>query len=147
LIVRFAHHHALNWNLSEENTTPPAQRKTFGEYVEALTPYNHPLVIHSYPNQKDQVYDRLSGAPGYVFADPSEVVAAYLKARAADAILTVPPGSFDVQWFNPRSGDDRQTGSVSTMEGGSTVNPGAPPATPQQDWVVKLTRIEPTQVK
>jgi hypothetical protein len=272
LIARFAHHHALNWNLGEENTNTPAQRKAFAEYVEALDPYNHPIVIHSYPNQKDDVYaslttvpsfdgpslqlsemdarqahrdvrtwleasaavgapwnvsvdepgtasaglrpdsddnyeaaravlwttyfagadglewyfgydypdddlnaddwrsrdafwaqhrsaldfmrdlpfrsmtaddDRLSGAPGAVFSDQSDVFAVYLESDAPTATLDLPPGSFDVRWFNPRTGGTLKTGSTGQVQGGEATSLGSPPAAPQQDWVVKVTRVAP----
>ena len=276
LVARFAHHHALNWNLGEENTNTPAQRKAFAEYVEALDPYNHPIVIHSYPNQKDAVYaplttvppmdgaslqlsamddreahrdvqrwleasaavgapwnvsvdepgtasaglqpdgddnyraaravlwatfltgadglewyfgydyrdndlnaddwrsrdafwdqhrhaltfmrdlpfrsmradgDRLAGAPGYVFSDASSVFAIYLRADAAEARLTLPAGSFDVRWLDPRTGGPLRTGSVERVQGGDAVSLGAPPSAPQQDWVVKVTRTGADQAK
>ena len=276
LVARFAHHHALNWNLGEENTNTPAQRKAFAEYVEALDPYNHPTVIHSYPDQKDAVYaplttvppvdgaslqlssmdDReahrdvqrwleasaavgapwnvsvdepgtasaglrpdgddnyaaaravlwatfltgadglewyfgydyrdndlnaddwrsrdafwdqhrhaltfmrdlpfqsmradgaqLTGAPGYVFSDAPSVFAVYLRADAAEARLTLPPGAFDVRWFDPRTGGPLRTGPVERVQGGDAVSLGAPPSAPQQDWVVKVTRTGADQAK
>lgn len=276
LVARFAHHQALNWNLGEENTNTPAQRKAFAEYIEALDPYNHPIVIHSYPDQKDEVYAplttvppmdgaslqlsemsdreasrdvrrwleassavgapwnvsvdepgtanaglqpqgddnydaaravlwatifsggdglewyfgyeypnndlnandwrsrdafwdqhrhalrfmrnlpfrsmtaahaRLSRAPGYVFAVPPDVFAVYLKTNASDATLTLPSGTFTVQWYNPRTGGQLETGSVERVQGGDSVAIGAPPDVPKQDWVVKITRIDADQAK
>jgi Domain of unknown function (DUF5060)/Putative collagen-binding domain of a collagenase len=63
LIARFAHHPALVWNLGEENTNTDAQRKAFSEYIHALDAYDHPVVIHTFPNQYDLVYSPLLGHP------------------------------------------------------------------------------------
>ena len=68
LIARFAHHHASNWNLGEENdiweelNDPTLERvKQYIDYIHALDPYNHPVVIHTYPGQYEQVYRPLLG--------------------------------------------------------------------------------------
>ena len=61
LIARFAHHPALVWNLGEENTNTPAQRKEFCEYIRALDPYDHPIVCHTYPGKYDEAYQPLLG--------------------------------------------------------------------------------------
>jgi hypothetical protein len=61
LIARFGYHHALNWNLGEENTNSDSERAAFVDYFTALDPYDHPIVVHTYPNQKDGVYGDLVG--------------------------------------------------------------------------------------
>ncbi len=68
LVARFAHHHALNWNLGEENNVweerydPTQERiKEYITYIQALDPYGHPIVIHTYPGQQEQVYGPLLG--------------------------------------------------------------------------------------
>jgi hypothetical protein len=61
LIARFVHHPALVWNLGEENTNTTAQRKAFSDYLRAVDPYDHPVVIHTFPNRYDLVYDPLLG--------------------------------------------------------------------------------------
>ncbi|MGE0103856.1 MAG: DUF5060 domain-containing protein [Blastocatellales bacterium] len=65
LIARFAHHPALVWNLGEENTNTDAQRRAFAEYIRRIDPYDHPIVVHTYPKQYDQVYDPLIGDPNF----------------------------------------------------------------------------------
>ena len=57
LIARFGHHLALNWNLAEETgdwtETPPTfpldavERIRLAEYISAIDPYKHHLVIHN----------------------------------------------------------------------------------------------------
>ena len=63
LIARFAHHPVIVWNLGEENTNTDEQRKAFAKYVRDTDPYDHPTVIHTFPNQVDQVYTNLLGYP------------------------------------------------------------------------------------
>lgn len=68
LVARFAHHHALNWNLGEENDIwdelddPDQTRiKAYIAYIHDLDPYDHPVVIHTYPGQHEEVYRPLLG--------------------------------------------------------------------------------------
>lgn len=61
LSARFAHHLALVWNLGEENTNTDAQRKEFAAYIRELDPYDHPIVVHTFPSQRNKVYEPLLG--------------------------------------------------------------------------------------
>lgn len=61
LVARFGHHLALNWNLGEENTNSDSERKAFAQYLRDIDPYDHHIVVHTYPNQQEQVYAPLLG--------------------------------------------------------------------------------------
>lgn len=61
LIARFGHNLALNWNLGEENTQTAAQQKAMIDYIAELDPYDHNIVVHTFPNQQDKVYNALIG--------------------------------------------------------------------------------------
>lgn len=61
LIARFGHHLALNWNLGEENTQTTEQVKDMAAYIRGTDPYQHPVVLHTYPNQQDKIYQPLLG--------------------------------------------------------------------------------------
>ncbi|WP_308992172.1 DUF5060 domain-containing protein [Mariniflexile litorale] len=61
LIARYGHHLALNWNLGEENTQTPEEQRAMALYIKETNPYNHNIVIHSYPNMQDRVYTPLLG--------------------------------------------------------------------------------------
>ncbi|HOJ31942.1 MAG TPA: DUF5060 domain-containing protein [Candidatus Hydrogenedentes bacterium] len=63
LVARFAHHLGVVWNLGEENTNTDEERKAFAEYIRALDPYDHSIVVHTFPNQYDKVYTPLLGYP------------------------------------------------------------------------------------
>ncbi|PKA97758.1 collagenase-like protein with putative collagen-binding domain [Flavobacteriaceae bacterium MAR_2009_75] len=68
LVARFAHHHALNWNLAEEHDlfqelqdTEMNLAKADAKYIHAVDPYHHPVVIHTYPNRYKETYSKLEG--------------------------------------------------------------------------------------
>lgn len=61
LVARFGYELGLNWNLGEENTQSPEVQRSMAEYFQAIDPYNHLVVIHTYPQQQDKVYSELVG--------------------------------------------------------------------------------------
>jgi len=61
LVARFGHHLAVTWNLGEENTNTDDQRKQFAKYLHDLDPYDHPVVVHTFPGKYDAVYEPLLG--------------------------------------------------------------------------------------
>ena len=61
LVARFAHALALNWNLGEENTQSTQQQRAMAQYIRDLDPYDHLIVVHTFPNQQDKVYRPLLG--------------------------------------------------------------------------------------
>ena len=63
LIARFGHHLALNWNLGEENSNLVSQQKANSDFFKEIDPYDHPIVIHTFPNEKDKVFGPLLGHP------------------------------------------------------------------------------------
>jgi hypothetical protein len=61
LVARFAHELALNWNLGEENTQSPEEQRDMIRYLHDIDPYDHNVVVHTFPNQQDKVYPPLLG--------------------------------------------------------------------------------------
>ena len=61
LIARYGHAMALNWNLGEENTQSPEEQRDMAKFIHDTDPYNHLIVVHTYPNQQDKVYSPLIG--------------------------------------------------------------------------------------
>ncbi|HIG31069.1 MAG TPA: DUF5060 domain-containing protein, partial [Verrucomicrobiales bacterium] len=59
LIARFSHELALNWNLGEENTQSTKQQKAMAQYIRDVDPYDHLIVVHTFPDQQDEVYRAL----------------------------------------------------------------------------------------
>jgi hypothetical protein len=92
LIARFSHHLALNWNLGEENTNTTAQQIEFADYFHDLDPYDHNIVLHTFPGAHSSVYAPLVGAASELtgqsiqignFADAHEVIRTWVANSAA----------------------------------------------------------------
>lgn len=60
LAARFGHAMALKWNLSEENDYSIQQLEDFAAYLRAVDPYDHPIAVHTHPNDF-QDYPHLLG--------------------------------------------------------------------------------------
>lgn len=65
LIARFSYHLALNWNIGEESVNPTDKQIEFADFFRQVDPYTNHVVIHSYPDQIDQVFDPLIGHPSF----------------------------------------------------------------------------------
>ena len=61
LVARFGHNLALNWNLGEENTQTTKQQIDMIDYLRQTDPYEHHIVVHTYPSKQDNVYGKLLG--------------------------------------------------------------------------------------
>jgi len=54
MMARFGHLLALTWNIGEENVQHPGDIRHIKKYIASYNIYNHPLVLHSYPDQKER---------------------------------------------------------------------------------------------
>lgn len=61
MIARYGHHLALNWNIGEENTQSFEEVKAMAAYIKEIDAYDHPIVIHTYPDQQDERYPTFLG--------------------------------------------------------------------------------------
>jgi hypothetical protein len=61
MIARFGHNPALNWNIGEENTQTIEEIADQARFIRATDPYDHNVVLHTYPNQQEKVYGQLLG--------------------------------------------------------------------------------------
>ncbi|QDV25511.1 DUF5060 domain-containing protein [Aureliella helgolandensis] len=61
LIARYGHELALNWNIGEENTQSSEEIRDMVKYLHDTDPYQHNIVIHTFPSQQDKVYTPLLG--------------------------------------------------------------------------------------
>lgn len=61
LIARFGHALALNWNLGEENTQSAEQQRDMARYLQETDPYDHHIVVHTFPDWQERVYTKLLG--------------------------------------------------------------------------------------
>ncbi len=65
IIARTSHNLAIQWNLGEENTNTAAERQQMAEFVKAVDPYDHLVVVHTYPGDHNKVYDPLLNVPEF----------------------------------------------------------------------------------
>lgn len=64
LIARFGHCLAIKWNLSEENDYSIEKLKQFAAYIRAVDPYDHPIAVHTHPNDFSD-YPAILGDPHF----------------------------------------------------------------------------------
>jgi hypothetical protein len=92
-------------------------------------------------NEMASADDLASGDDVWVLAKPGEVYVVYLiNGGRTDLSLTSVDASFQVRWYNPRTGAFSEESS--RVEGGASVQVGPPPIDASEDWAVLLTRIE-----
>jgi hypothetical protein len=87
-------------------------------------------------------HDDLTTDPDdYCFAKPGEIYAIMLRPGSTTALdLSENDATFDVRWFNPRTGGQLQTGSTKTIQGPGEKPLGTPPSDPEKDWIVLVTK-------
>ena len=54
MMARFGHMLALSWNIGEENVQHPGDIRHMINYIASHNIYDHPIVLHSYPDQKER---------------------------------------------------------------------------------------------
>ena len=90
--------------------------------------------------------DELIGNPErkptkYCFAKPNDVYLVYLCDGGSTTLdLSGAKGTFEVKWFDPRTGGSLQQGSVASVSGGGQVSLGTAPAEKDNDWLVYLKK-------
>lgn len=61
MIARFGHALALNWNIGEENTQSTEEVRDMVKYLHDTDPYQHHIVLHTFPPEQEKVYRPLLG--------------------------------------------------------------------------------------
>ncbi len=94
MVARFGHVNGLQWNLGEENTNTTRERRDMADFLEAIDPYGHAVVLHTFPSQYDSVYDPLLGDPEFdgpsFQASAQDIRSETLEARDESAIAGDP---------------------------------------------------------
>ena len=123
LIARFGHHLALQWNLGEENDIWNELNDPNNTYVKSYAkffldwdPYHHPIVIHSYTGDQDEMYDPLLGSQS-VLTGPA------LQSNSPDIVHKE-----SLEWIQA-SADSNRKWVVSTDEIGPASNGVSPDGT------------------
>lgn len=78
MIARFGHNLGVSWNIGEENGwddgepeelykkgNTDEQRILFAEYIKEIDPYDHHLVVHTFPEHLDLIFTPLLGNENY----------------------------------------------------------------------------------
>jgi len=79
----------------------------------------------------------------FVFAQNGSTYAIYMpKVKETKLDLTGAKTTFTVNWYNPRTGDVLQKGSLRSVKGGGIVDIGYPPSK-EKDWVALVTAKRP----
>jgi hypothetical protein len=112
MVARFGHHLALNWNLGEESTMTSEEQIAMARYLESIDPYHHLMVIHSYPNEQEIVYEPLLG-------DKSPLTGASLQNSWDDTHMRT------VQWIERSAQAGRPWVAANDEQGPADI--GAPP--------------------
>lgn len=106
------------------------------EFFDTYLPYWEMQPEHGVVNSKE----------AYCLRKQDEIYAVYLPdSKAYTLDISAAKGSFSIQWFNPLTGGELQTGSVASIKGGGVHSLGNPPKNknnlPNQDWVVLVKRL------
>ncbi|MEM1002006.1 MAG: T9SS type A sorting domain-containing protein, partial [Bacteroidota bacterium] len=74
-----------------------------------------------------------------VFGQENKIYLMYIPAGQSPTISLGNTGiNYDIKWFNPKSGGNFQNGSLLTVSAGNSVTLGAPPHSPNEDWLALL---------
>lgn len=77
----------------------------------------------------------------YCLAQRGSVYLVYLPTGGTTEIdLSSVPGTFTVEWFDPRHGGPLQHGSVTKVQGGRRAALGDPPKDAAEDWLIVVAR-------
>lgn len=111
----------------------------------ALDFFNTQLPFWQMANYNSLVSNFLNSNTNYCFAKPGETYVVYAPTSIPFLDLQNFNDTFDVQWFNPRTGGALQNGSIAFVVGPGFVNLGTPPSGSTGDWValVKSRNVAP----
>jgi hypothetical protein len=99
------------------------------------------IPFHEMSNSDELIGNRDHDNSGYCFSKSGAVYVIYLpKGGISQLDLTGNPGSYRVQWYNPRTGGTLQAGSIRGIEGGQKSSIGLPPDQPNEDWVALISK-------
>lgn len=112
------------------------------DHLFELIHYAQDFVVKYLPFTEMKHADDLTpAADDYVLAKPGSTYAVYLPNGGATTLdLSGTTGSFEVKWYNPRSGGALVNGSVRTVQGGGVRSLGKAPGATGSDWAALVRR-------
>ena len=66
IIARFGHALALNWNIGEECSLSPDEIHDMIQFIHQTDPYQHPIVLHTFPPEQELMHRPLLGSNTYL---------------------------------------------------------------------------------
>ncbi|MFT7032919.1 MAG: hypothetical protein ACJA2S_001420 [Cyclobacteriaceae bacterium] len=92
-------------------------------------------------NQNNLIGNANNEKEKYCLAKEGEFYLAYLGYTDTSSLdLSGVKGSFNVTWFNPRTGENNLKGKVKKVKGGSMVELGTAPKNTYKDWLVFIKK-------
>jgi hypothetical protein len=92
-------------------------------------------------NQNKLIGNGTNEKEKYCLAKEGEVYLVYLGYTNTSSLdLSSVSGSFEVTWFNPRTGESNLRGKVKRVKGGSKIELGTAPKNFNEDWLVVVKR-------
>ena len=83
-----------------------------------------------------------TGDASYCFAQPGEIYVIYLLYGGQNVLnLEGQPGTYSVQWYNPRDGGALRKTDIDTVRGATQAILGMPPNDVDKDWAILVKRI------
>ncbi|MBX2877905.1 MAG: DUF5060 domain-containing protein [Saprospiraceae bacterium] len=81
------------------------------------------------------------GDQNYCLAAVGQTYAVYLPFGGTVSLdLSDQVGTYEVAWYDPRSGGELQKGMLATVEGGGLVSLGTAPSEQDQDWAILVSK-------
>ncbi|MDB5675395.1 MAG: hypothetical protein JWM65_2377 [Sphingomonas bacterium] len=108
-----------------------------------LIRYAHDFLTDYLPFDQMRHADELTPlVHGYVLAKPGQAYAVYLPDGGTTTLdLSGASGTFQVKWYNPRTGGALQDGSVHMVAGGGSRALGQAPADATSDWAILVRKV------
>lgn len=104
----------------------------------------HRIPVHAMRNADELVGNSIGGEMRFCFAQEGQLYLVYLPyGEPATVDLRGTDGTFEVAWFNPRSGGALIQGPVTQVRGGDYARIGEAPTDPEQDWLIVVRRRTP----
>ena len=85
--------------------------------------------------------DLIDGNDDYVFAKAGELYAVYLFDAETANDMSLPNGTYTLEWYSPRTGT-LHTGTKASLDGPPPYDLGQPPLEASEDWAVLITAGE-----
>lgn len=103
--------------------------------------HDHDIPLAEMVNADSLIGNPDHNASKFCLAKVGELYLVYLpNAKATQLDLSDANGQFQIQWFNPRSGGDLQSGSVASVTAGEPVTLGEPPVADGEDWLIVIKK-------